>query len=162
MTRRRRAAGRAKNNYIWTAVEVDREMNGVATADLIVADSDWSVTGGQRSATLLAIRGWLGFHSAGIVEAIGHMAIMLQDEDNATIPDPDAIGTYVDESILWTGGCVKSAGAEEARMLNYMEINVKAKRKIISGTNVILAVSGAPASEFRVVGILRGLLLLNA
>ena len=159
--RARRSSSRGDKNYVWTAVRVNRVLGLVATEDLLVTDTDWSADGGQRSATVIAIRGYLTFANVGAAAAYGQWYMGVADAD--IVPEsPDLVDTYVDEDIMWTGGVLKSAAGADGDNLLTVDVDVKAKRKIKTGMNLRLIMEASSASEIQVSGIIRTLLLLNA
>jgi len=55
--------------------------------------------------------------------------------------DPNVVGTYVDEDILWTAGYAAPNQSEATAM--YYEVNVKTKRKINVNDDIRLVFSEA-------------------
>ncbi len=161
MANRRGRASRTKNNYVWSVVSVNRAILTTVTSENLVQDSDWNPSGGQKRATIIAVRGYLMMRAVGVLVSDCHMYLGIMDEDVATSPDPALAATYVDEDIMWTGGFCKSPGAQDARQLFHMDINIKAKRKIRSGQELRLNSIGTNASELRLIGILRTLMIVN-
>jgi len=62
---------------------------------------------------------------------------------------------------MMTGGWSKPVGANSPSAHHMEQINVKAKRKIKSGTDCRIVLSASVDGEIVVTGILRALLLLN-
>ena len=159
--RARRSSSKGDKNYVWTAVRINRVIALTPSEDLLVTDTDWSADGGQRSATVIAIRGYLTFANVGVAAAYAQWYMGVADAD-ITPESPDLVDTYVDEDIMYTGGVLKSAAGAAGDNLYSTIIDVKAKRKIKTGMNLRLILEASSASEIQVTGIIRTLLLLNA
>jgi len=167
MGRRRttRSAGKASNNYIWTAVSLDTTIPLVSPflqAD-IVADSDWSVVGGQRGATIMAVRGWLHFTSegTGLSKVFYYMGVQDKDVTVGASLDPLSVATYTKEDIMLTGGWSKPVGAIDGVFSHMVDINVKSKRRIKTGKELRLILAATVVNQIHVVGVIRALLKLN-
>ena len=159
-SRHTRSFSSGGKNYMWAAARIGRNIPTTTSRDLLVADSDWNVTGGSKSCTIIAMRGYLSFRSLGTTTGDAKWYIGKLDKD-ATAADPDVVDTYVEEDIMYTGGLNKGAGAVDAVQLHHEFIDVKAKRRIKSGTDIILASSALVTTQVRMDGIIRTLLLLN-
>jgi len=160
MTRaRRRSAGTGKKNYVWTAIRIGSALGTTPTKFELINDADWVSGAGQPTATIIAIRGWLSWQGVGVSDANSMAFIGTQDDDIATQPDPDLVATYVNEDIMWTGGTTKGVAAIESLPGFSTDINIKVKRKIKAGTRLVLVAQSNVASQFRLLGIIRCLLL---
>jgi len=161
MARRSRKFSNGGKNYVWVAARIRQDISTVVQSDLIVTATDWSVGSAQRSATIIAMRGWLSFANEGILSTTMAMYIDVADADTPSL-DPNDVDTYIEASIMWTHGMFKSAGAISGIVqLADRVIDVKAKRKITSGDNCRLITSASVVDEIQVFGIIRTLLLLN-
>jgi hypothetical protein len=163
--RQARARSKQSNNFIWTAVSLDADIplaSPFLQAD-IVSDSDWSVVGGQRGATVMAVRGWLSFTSIGTSASKCFYYLGTQDKD-VTVGgslDPLNVVTYVKEDIMLTGGWSKPVGAIDGACYHNIDINVKSKRRIKTGVELRLVLAASVVSEIHVIGIIRALLKMN-
>jgi len=158
MRHRQRAAKRGKN-LTWTTVITDDENISTTTEILdIVQGVDWSVVAGQKSATLLSIRGNINIRRTNAVEGSIFMYIAKFDEDE-TSPSPLVPATYVEEDILWTF-CYQYR-ADAIRSLN-IPVHVKAKRRMKSGDDIRLVfVESGTTNTSELSCILRALVNTN-
>jgi len=159
---KRHFKGKGGQNYIWTATLINFGITTTSTILNLVASSDYDAAGGQMTATVLAIRGYLAFRAEGTNAMDVAYYVGMLDEDITSPQSPASVSTYVSEDIMWTGGFNKGAGAVEARQLWHEELNIKAKRKIKSGMNVNLIIRGTASSQADITGVVRCLLLMNA
>ncbi len=164
MARRKtkRFSGAGGKNYLWTVVLFDDAMSTTTEKVPLVADSDWVGAAGQPSATVIAIRGYMAFRSLSTSASGDKWYIGKLDKDVAAPANPEVADTYVDEDIMYTGGCAKSTGTAAAVQLYHEMIDIKAKRRIKGGMELILAHRATVSSQIQVTGVLRTLLLLNA
>jgi len=156
---------RKKGNLIWTALLMN-ELDPLATvtSQTLVQGSDFT---SFKSATLLAIRGWIDIRpfTTSILDDTVFLYIMKTDEDiggTSSTQDPTAVGTYVDEDILWTGGVTTTHDANGVLIGGggtHMLIDVKAKRKVLEGELIRLVFANNDGTgEQMVSGVLRCLL----
>ncbi len=135
MARRRASSSKGGKNLTWTTVITDDENISTSTEILdIVQGVDWSVVVGQKSATLLSIRGNINVRRTNAVEGSVFMYIAKFDEDE-TSPSPLVPATYVEEDILWTH-CYQYR-ADSIESVN-IPVHVKAKRRMKSGDDIRL------------------------
>ena len=179
MTRRRgitRRSGVQKGEYIWTAVlGIDILSTILVQSANIVEDGDWSVSAGRQGATLIAIRGWWGCQHDPVGGAESNtvigLAIEVQDEDigaASATQDPLVVGTLIDEDILWTGGWAtgfllfaSGVGSVYTASTPPMQFDVKAKRKLKTGSQVRIVHSAVTDNEIKVNFSIRALLKVN-
>ena len=164
-TARSSRATRSNRKYIWTAALIEIDTNtGSSPLQAVIANStDWSAAGGNVPATLIAIRGWLCVRplTYQAQNNVSEALIVKTDvDDDVGDLDPELVTTYVNESILWTGGySYKNEAATVSTVQpTYFDINVKAKRKMTAADNVRFVVSqsqGAAATKWN--GVLRTL-----
>ena len=161
-----RRVSRRKGQFIWTAILIDQvALSGTTQGFPIVLSADYSLTGSQSEATLMAIRGWFSL-SAGNTGSrdTAFMGIVKKDEDESSTGasmDPGIIDFYVNEDVLWTGGWLQSAGwTQVGDRSNYHEIlNIKARRKLKTGNDISLqAVQQAGSTAMQISGVMRALL----
>jgi len=170
MTRRNRitrAFTKPNNNYVWAVILGEGITVPVDTAPLIldlVADADWTAIAGQKTATVMAIRGWMSFVSIGVAFSAGKWYCGTQDEDIITGAgiSPATVGTYVDEDIMWTGGWDKPAVVTDTGLMHHEVIDIKAKRKIQTATEVRMVLGASATNQIAVSVVLRTLLKLNS
>ena len=168
MGRRARASrkftDRGGNNYIWTVGLIDEALVVASPFNQlnIVTDADWSVVGGQRTCTVMSVRGWLTFRSVGVLDAFAAWYITTQDADEIAVGmDPLNPTTYVEEDILYTGGFAKPSGTGTGSAQMTEQVNVKSKRKLKSGRELRLVAGADAVDEIHITGIFRCLLKLN-
>jgi len=166
-SRRQRTFSRGDANYVWAVILGEGITVPVDTAPLIldlVADADWTAIAGQKSATVMAIRGWMSFVSIGVAFSAGKWYCGTQDEDilTGTGISPGLVGTYVDEDIMWTGGWDKPAVVTDVGLMHNEIIDIKAKRKIKTATEVRMVLGASATDQIAVSVVLRTLLKLNS
>jgi len=167
MANRRRGITRGSKDRglnVWTAVLAEEFAIGSGTSSTfdIVLDTDWKPAAGTARATLMRIRGWLNviqkITSGSFADGMISAYIALYDEDETSKP-ANAVNTYTDEDILWTGGhmfpFVDSGAAGSVCMI---DVDVKAQRKIKNGQEVRLVVTNNLAVSVDIGLVLRGLL----
>jgi len=135
MANRARRSSKKAKDFVWTAVITDDENISTSTEVLdIVQGVDWSVVAGQKSATLLSIRGNINIRRTNAVQGSIFMYIAKFDEDE-TSPSPLVPGSYAEEDILWTH-CYQYR-ADSIESVN-IPVHVKAKRRMKSGDDIRL------------------------
>jgi len=154
----RRSAPGGKADWLWTAALLngDALASGATESINIVQPDDWErSSAGRETATLTRIRGNLMLANDSAFDGNYFAMIIVQDED-ATIPTPNDITEYVEQDVLWTFAAQWPAAY--VGVIN-AEIDVKAKRKISDNQRVTLVerVSGSSADIKRSL-IARGLL----
>jgi len=162
--RSRVSVGRSKR-YIWTAAIVELDTNSGATPlQAIIANStDYSAAGGNVTATLIAIRGWLCARPLVYApqNTVSEALIVKTDvDDDVGDLDPANVATYVNESILWTAGFSAKLEAATVGILGptYFDVNIKAKRKMTAADNVRFVCSQSQgAGSTKWTGVLRSL-----
>jgi len=154
----RRSSG-GKKNYVWTSIRIGSSLGTTITQFQLINDADWVGAAGQPSATIVGVRGWFDIVGSGVVDSNTFLYIGTQDEDISTFASPNAAATYVNEDIMWTGGCGKGVAAIEGQPLKSFVIDIKAKRKIKGGTNLIMNAECNVDNDVRIIGIIRCLLL---
>jgi len=154
-----RRSGSGNKNYIWTSIRIGSNLDTTVANFPLVNDADWVGAAGQPSATIIAIRGWLDIIGVGVVSSNSFMYIGTVDEDVTTFADPNAAATYVGEDIMWTGGAGKGVAAIEGQAIKSFDINIKVKRKIKAGKQLILSTVNNVDNDVRLLGIIRCLLL---
>ncbi len=159
-----RAAKRGPKNNVWTVVllqETALAASGQQQSN-IVQQSDWSVNGGER-ATILTIRGYISVSAQNATTPLLEGGVLwyigLNDNDIVTPAAPETAATYVNEQILTTGGHIfpEVAGGFTRESMDW-EINVKTKRTIQSGTNVVMVMANRTSDEIKTTAVLRCLL----
>ena len=162
MTRKtgiRRGQRPAGRNMIWlTVVGLNTAITDSTLSADLVADGDWSVSSGKQSATVIAVRGWISVMSpktAVEVSMAGYIGI--QDE-NATSGSPQSVATYLNEDVMWTHGT--HFGSAAITQMNW-DIDVKAKRRLHTGTELRYNFIADVTAELEVSFVLRTLLLKN-
>ncbi len=153
--RGRRSTRNGPRNLVWSAVlEQNATVADAATlGDNIVTGSDWSAAGFER-ATLLSVRGYITVINTSASNNAIMMCIAKQGNSEPTI-SAAVVATYTAEDILWTGGVLCPAIAQDNTPHRF-EINIKAKRKLTVGDDI--AVFFAPVGGIaRVQYVLRGL-----
>jgi len=122
---------------------------------LLVDDADWVVIAGLKSATVMGVRGWVSLAVGDGVQTSTNMMMLIapMNEDAAVAAaSPLNVGSYSDESIMWTGGAAQGEFATETQKFDF---NIKAKRRIQSGTELRLATVASDAGQFILSGVLR-------
>ena len=153
----RRTSG--KKNYTWTSIRIGSNLSTTIVNFQLINDADWVGAAGQPSGTIVAIRGWFDLVGDGVVESNTFLYVGTVDEDVTSFASSNAAATYVNEDIMWTGGCGKGVAAIEGQPLKSFEIDIKAKRKIKAGTNLILSAECTVDNDVRIIGIIRCLIL---
>jgi len=162
--------------YIWSAIVIDEIVASTsAPASLpIVLTADFTAAGiGQKSVTLLGIRGWLsiGQSVTNTSQASVFMAVVKHDDDidmTSAEMNPTGLAFYTQENILWTGGW-NNPGMEtgvgnqptDAGGIMGSQVNLKAKRKLKSGEGISLQLAATGASNCTLSGVLRAILLIS-
>jgi len=152
---RRRSIAKAKPKYAWTnLILTNQAATTGAGSSNIVEPADWerSATSFER-ATLVGIRGWIAVTRLVNTSASLFMYVGLYDEDEASSL-ADIVATYDSEEILWTGGTGNSASITNDPP---MMINIRAKRKITSASEVRFVRTASANSIYSISCILRGL-----
>ena len=158
--RSRRSFARGKKNYTWTSIRIGSSLTSTVSNFQIVNDADWFGGAGQQSGTIIAVRGWFDIVGTGTADSNTMLYIGTVDEDVTSFADPNAAATYVDEDIMWTGGVGKGGmSAIEPAPVKSFDINIKVKRKIKSGTDLILSAFCNIDDDVRIIGIMRALIL---
>jgi len=160
--RQHRSAGRRGKNYVWTAVRMGAALSTVVSVNRLVEDSDWDTSAGQASGTIVAIRGYLCLRAIGVNDATANWYIGITDDDITSFPSPDTIATYTDSDIMYTSGIGSAAGALSDGYIHFEVIDIKAKRKIKAGTDLVLVMRASANSQIQVSGIIRTLILKNS
>ena len=155
------------NNYVWATVLAEGVTVPVDTAALIlpiVIDADWTAVAGQKTATIMAVRGWMSFVGIAVGFESSKWYCGTQDEDVVTgaAINPGAVGTYVDEDIMYTGGWDKPAVVTDTGLFYHEEINIKVKRKIKTATELRMILGAGSGGRIAVSVVLRALLKLNS
>ncbi len=148
-----------KKNMVWTSIRIGSSLSTTILNFQLINDADWVGAAGQPSATIIGIRGWLSVVGTGVVDSNTFMYIGTVDEDVTSFASPNAASTYVQEDIMWTGGTGKGVAAIEGQPIKQFDINVKTKRKIKAGTNLVLSAECNIDDDVRLIGIIRCLLL---
>ena len=165
MARQRRSvrASRGPKNNIWTVVQVSNaaQSSSPSGADIVIA-SDWVASAGFERATLLSIRGYISAAPDVVDVSTGSLAMLIYiaDKDTANV-DPQAVATYTEEDVLWTGGAQASGqgiAAIEARPSFNWEVNVKSMRRITNGEDVRIGAAASVGLDWRWTFVLRALL----
>jgi len=170
-TRFRRGAKRSKD-LIWVttivqAATLETASAGVDIAQLVIP-GDWSLSAGFDRATLMGIRGWLGTTQSATgtaAEAPGawYAIYLCEQLTPAGSMDPQNAVDYANFDVLWTHGFT-GVGSLTAGGFMGQQIEVKARRKITSATEIRMAIS-VPADtatpRFNTTGVLRCLLKLD-
>lgn len=164
----RRAGARAARR--WTANLVAESyiggtINATQTTDIVTpVDYQQSPSLEQGGLTLVRLRGWLSF-SADIVtnnSGVLWMYLAIYDFDHtAGGTSPTAAQTYIDEDIIWSGGCrvsKKATGVDQARF--DWDIDVKVKRRLSDHVVRLNSVyAGNAADDAGLNGTIRALLI---
>jgi len=167
-----RRSSRAKNgDLIWVTTIIQASLLESTPTDigLLVIPADWSLSGGFDRATLMGMRGWIGWSqqaAATAADASGaYWAIYVTDQAvAANSMDPASATEYSDFDTIFSDGIsltqtTGTAGPQVARQLE-----VKARRKLTSASSVRLAASvdsdtATPRVNFN--GVIRSLLKLD-
>ncbi len=161
MTRRASRGSRTRKSLTWTALATERQLVTTTTQTLdIVQDADWNATAGRQSATLLSIRGSIALERVVAEANAGSvfMYIGLFDKDEGSAIPLNA-STYVEEDLLWTKVMSYSSLMVEPWG---MDINVKAKRRIMTGREVrFVFQEGGTTNTMVFSAVLRALLNKN-
>jgi len=153
-------SSRKSGNKVWSTVLLQEVAVTAATlSSTIVDDADWVVIAGLKSATVLGVRGYISVSVGDGTQLSNNLAMYVapQNEDTSPAP-PTQVSTYSDESIMWTGGRQQGEFATESQ---YYDINIKAKRRIISGTELRFVFAASADGQFIVSACLRAILLLD-
>ena len=151
---RRRTTPRGER--VWTSLVSDSGIISTAAVGFDVVESvDWERSSvAQEHATLLRIRGVLSV-SPEFADSQYNAAIIVINQSRGT-PDPSSAAVLVDEDILWTF-CMQGASATGSA-ITIVDIDVKAKRRITSSTDVRMVEISDTVSGFRSTYVLRALL----
>ncbi len=135
---------------------------------LIVDSTDFTTAAGRSEVTLVGIRGWLSIATSNTSSPDTlYMSIVKKDQDESSTAapmNPSALLHYIDEDILWTAGFLSPALQTAAGIrpgLGYLEVNVKAKRKLATGQDISLQIASSAGSAQTVSGVLRAVMLIN-
>ncbi len=155
MARARRFVPKKQKDLIWFPVISVNELVAASASSTnnIVQAADWIGSAGFERATLLAVRGWISIHRNNAVQG-AWFAYIGKFNVGETIPAANAIATYGDEDIMWSGG--GGFLATSVDMGSQVVINVKSKRKIDKNT-VISCEIEASIADLRINLVLRGL-----
>lgn len=175
---------RGKREVLWASIVFENVSAAVApgTNSALVLPSDWvRNTGGgafQKGCVLERVRGWIDVHATGVAvtDSVGTVAESVyfalwksEEEEDFAGNDWSASAVYNDEDLLWTGGVgwsgstnLPAAGVQlQQPRHKTLEIDVKAKRKLDSDTQIVFtAQSGAVTPQAVYSGVLRALLTL--
>ncbi len=155
----RRAAGRSfssgKTEKLWTSLISNSGL--ISTSPIgfdIVEPVDWERSSvAQEHATLLRIRGQLSL-IVKVTDSQYNAMIYVVNQSRGT-SDPSSAQVLVDEDILWTY-CVQGGNAPST-VIESMVIDVRAKRKITSSTDVRMVEISDTVNGFLSTYVLRGL-----
>jgi hypothetical protein len=165
-----RRAVRRHRDLIWVTTLIQASILESTPVDIadIVLPADWSAgnTGFDR-ATLLGIRGWYNILQSTVGTSAdataAFMAFYMTDALVVANPfDPSVAAQYNAVDILWTDGLAIGATAMPAQAST--QVNIKAKRKITSQSNVRVALtldSDTASPRVNVAGCIRALLQLD-
>jgi len=167
----RRASSAKHGDLVWITTVIAASILEATPTDigLIVIPSDWGNQVGFDRATLMGIRGWLGWSqqaAATAADATGcYMAVYVTDQGiSANSMDPSTATEYSDFDTIWTDGFSLSQTTGTAGSFPARQLDLKAKRKLTSASAVKLAVAvdgdtGTPRVNFN--AVFRALLKLS-
>ncbi len=144
--RARRRFNRGKSTYIWTAalIELDVTTGSPVLQQVLANQADWSGAAGSVGATMMTMRGYVIARADDNVneECRSRWLIVKCDSDNTTTTlNPSAVATYVDESVLDTGGFSIFGEGAQPTQFQYNQINVRAQRKMSKADDLRFVVS---------------------
>ena len=151
MVARRRGVRRAvrrKGDLVWITTVIAASTLEATPNDigLLVIPSDWGNQQGFDRATVMGIRGWLGFSqqaAATAADATGaYVAIYVTDQSvAANSMDPSTATEYQDFDTLWTDGFSLTQTTGTAGFTQSRQLDIKARRRITSASAVKLAIT---------------------
>jgi len=144
---------RRNKHWVWCTSFLDTDVTpGAFSYAQLVTASDWTGVAGLDECTLTRIRGSFGWWVASGYASFTAWIVVV--DFNSTVTDPQVIGNWASEDILWT----KSAGlASPNNELNY-DIDVKVKRRLKSSQDVRFVWGSSAAGSIR--GVARSLVQL--
>jgi len=170
-SRFRRSARKSKD-LIWVtticqAASLETGASGLDIVDLVIP-GDWSLSAGFDRATLMGIRGWFALAqtaSGTSSEAPGALyAIYLCEQlTPANQMDPINAVDYANFDVIYTDG-IAGVGTISAAGMRGHQLDIKARRKLTSATEIRLAVSiptDTATPRFNAIGVFRCLLKLD-
>jgi len=147
MGRRSKASRRFTRNakdYVWSAVLTNNDDVAPGTETLnILEAADWVAAAGSDRGTLLRIRGSIAFYqttTAALATTFRWGIFKLNVGE--TVPDLNAVTSYIDEDILAYGvhqGIHLSTAGDDV-IQPVISVDVKAKRKIDTNSVILLAI----------------------
>lgn len=164
-------ASRKKGDLVWITTVIAASTLEATPVDigLLVIPSDWGNQQGFDRATVMGIRGWLGWSqqaAATAADATGcYMAIYVTDQSvAANSMDPSTATEYQDFDTLWTDGFSLTQTTGTAGPFPGRQLDIRARRRITSASAVKLAMlvdgdTGTP--RVNVNGVVRTLLKLT-
>jgi hypothetical protein len=167
----RRASSAKHGDLVWITTVIAASLLEATPTDigLIVIPSDWGNQVGFDRATLMGIRGWLGWSqqaAATAADATGcYIAVYLTDASvAANSMDPGTATEYSDFDTIWTDGFSLSQTTGTAGPFPSRQLELKSKRKLTSTSAIKIAASvdgdtGTPRVNFN--GVFRALLKLS-
>ena len=154
----RRGSGK-DSNLIWTTIQgIDTVVSDSTLSADIVLDADWAVRVARESATVMGIRGWVACAAPIMAVQVSFAAYIGLSDENAGSGSPQAVATYNNEDVMFTYGAAFGLNAIDAAV---WEIDVRAKRKIRTGTEVRYNFIANVASELEISFVIRAVLKLN-
>ena len=164
--RTRRSSSKLKNN-MWSVVLLNDVLVPVSPGveALICEPDEWQAAStGFEHATLLRIRGWLSFTRISATPGTFHTVFIIiykVDQDQGVV-DASVGLNYTNEDVLWTGGLnwpsVSTVVGPEGTTPVTMDIDVKAMRRIDSGTDIRISLVSTVNNVTRASGVIRALI----
>ncbi len=163
--RRTRSRSSGLKNNMWSVVLLEDVLIPTAAVEAVIVEPDeWqAATTGFEHATLLRIRGWLSISRITTVASLHTIAMVIYkvDQDSAAVSGLVGL-TYTEEDVLWSGGCnfstISTTVGPEGLVPVQFDVDVKAMRRIDSGTDIRLSVVSNVNNASRISGVLRALI----
>lgn len=167
-----RRSSRRKGDLVWITTVVAASLLEATPTDygLLVIPTDWGNQQGFDRATLMGIRGWLGFSqqaAATAADATGfYTAIYVTDASvAANSMDASTATEYQDFDTIYTDGFSLTQTTGTAGFTQSRQLDIKSRRRLTSASSVRIAgtVDGDTATpRVNINGVIRTLLKLDA
>ena len=160
-----RRASRGVKNQVWASAAIDEAVlaTGGQLETNIVQEDDWSGTGGERG-TVMTIRGWMSISADNDAQAkaegtvMWYIGVVSANVAAGSAPGPASPGTYVEPTILTTGGFLfGNIAAGIHRDSRLWEINVKTKRTVTTAQQIRFVLFNGLVDTINVSAVFRAL-----
>jgi len=168
-----RRSGKYKGDLVWVTTIISASLleNTPTDIGLLVIPADWTSSGGGFDrATLMAMRGWIGWSqqaAATAGDASGaYWAIYVTDQAvAANSMDPSTATEYSDFDVLFSDGISLTQTTGTAGPQVSRQLEMRSRRKLTSASSVRIAATvdsdtAAPRVNFN--GVIRSLLKLTS